>query len=191
MKMEFVVQNIVATASLGEEVDLNALFTRLHPAATYNPEDFPGLVLHMKFRGRKFTFLIFSSGKMVCTGARSSAEVKHGLRALASVLRKLGLVRSGKVTYTIQNIVATSRIGYSVDLEGVAMLVEGSLYEPEQFPGVILKLADPKATFLLFNNGKVVCTGVPTEEELGKAISRVAEKLAGVGIATKAEQGAP
>jgi len=82
-----------------------------------------------------------------------------------------------KATYKIENIVASANFNVELDLYSLAMEVDNVEYEPEQFPGAILKLKDPKASLLLFKNGKVICTGTKSEEEVKKALKRAIELL--------------
>ncbi|MCL4389321.1 hypothetical protein M1397_01765 [Candidatus Marsarchaeota archaeon] len=75
-----------------------------------------------------------------------------------------------KPTYAIVNIVANTELGVDLDLYGLAKLSRDIDYEPEQFPGAIFKVHDPKAALLLFKNGKIICTGARTEADVRKAI---------------------
>lgn len=75
-----------------------------------------------------------------------------------------------KPTYTIVNIVANTELNTDLDLYGLAKLSRDIDYEPEQFPGAIFKVHDPKAALLLFKNGKIICTGARTTQDVRKAI---------------------
>lgn len=80
-----------------------------------------------------------------------------------------------KVEYEVVNMVASANLGREVDLYGVAMEVDNVEYEPEQFPGAILKLKKPTASLLLFKNGKMICTGVKNEKQVEEAINKAYE----------------
>jgi len=57
------------------------------------------------------------------------------------------------------------------------MKLDNTEYEPEQFPGLVYKLKGTKATFLLFSNGKIVCTGTKSEEEVHEALDKLIVNL--------------
>lgn len=157
------VQNIVATTSLGEEVSLTKL-ARTQPNTEYNPDTFPGLVLRVK--KPKSAVLVFSSGNLVCTGTKSIAQVKEVVQQVIKQLKKIGVNVKMKPKITVQNIVASGAINLDLNLNTLALELENTEYEPEQFPGLVYKLDDPTATFLLFSNGKLVCTGTKNKAQL-------------------------
>ena len=79
--------------------------------------------------------------------------------------------------FKVENIVASASLGVELDLYEIAQKVTDVEYEPEQFPGAILKLKDPKASLLLFKNGKVICTGSKSEAEVHHALERAIKLL--------------
>ncbi len=157
------VQNIVATTSLGKPISLTKL-ARMQSNTEYNPEQFPGLVLRVK--KPKSAVLVFSSGNLVCTGTKSIAQVKEVIQAVIRQIAKIGVRITDKPKITVQNIVASGSINLTLNLNLLALQLENTEYEPEQFPGLVYKLAEPTATFLLFSNGKLVCTGTKNKEQL-------------------------
>jgi len=173
-KTSLKVQNIVATTSLGKPVSLTKL-ARTQSNTEYNPEQFPGLVIRIK--EPKTSALIFSSGKVVCTGARSMDKVEESIKKIIKSLEKIGIKITVKPVINIQNIVASGTVGMDLNLNTLAMKLPNTEYEPEQFPGLVYKLAEAKATFLLFSNGKIVCTGTKSEKEVRDALDMLIEKL--------------
>jgi transcription initiation factor TFIID TATA-box-binding protein len=163
MKSNLSVQNIVATASLGKPVSLTKL-ARTQTNTEYNPEQFPGLVLRVK--KPKSAVLVFSSGNLVCTGTKSLAQVKEVINQVIKQLAKIGVKITDKPKITVQNIVASGSIDIKLNLNYLALALENTEYEPEQFPGLVYKLIEPNATFLLFSNGKLVCTGTKNKQQL-------------------------
>ena len=157
------VQNIVATTSLGKEVSLTKL-ARTQSNTEYNPEQFPGLVLRVE--KPKSAVLVFSSGNLVCTGTKSVAQVKEVIQAVIKQIAKIGVKITETPKITVQNIVASGSIDLSLNLNVLALQLENTEYEPEQFPGLVYKLVEPTATFLLFSNGKLVCTGTKNKQQL-------------------------
>jgi len=170
MKDELKVQNIVATASLGKDVSLTKL-ARTNPNTEYNPATFPGLVLRIK--QPKSAVLVFSSGNLVCTGTKSIAQVREVIQQVIKQLRKIGVNVTIKPKINVQNIVASGSIDLSLNLNLLSLELENTEYEPEQFPGLVYKLDDPTATFLLFSNGKLVCTGTKNKDQLDESMKQL------------------
>ena len=168
------VQNIVATASLGTPVSLIKL-ARSEANTEYNPEQFPGLVLRIK--KPKSAVLVFSSGNLVCTGTKSIAQVKEVIENVIKVLRKIGVKVTEKPKIKVQNIVASGSVNLNLNLNLLTLQLENTEYEPEQFPGLVYKLEKPNATFLLFSNGKLVCTGTRNRKELDNAKAQLLKNL--------------
>jgi transcription initiation factor TFIID TATA-box-binding protein len=168
------VQNIVATTSLGKPVPLTKL-ARTQSNTEYNPEQFPGLVLRIK--QPKSAVLVFSSGNLVCTGTKSIAQVKEVIEQVIKQIGKIGIKITQKPKITVQNIVASGSINLSLNLNILALTLENTEYEPEQFPGLVYKLIDPTATFLLFSNGKLVCTGTKNKEQLDESMKQLNKNI--------------
>ena len=162
-KAQLKVQNIVATTSLEKEVSLTKL-ARTQPNTEYNPDTFPGLVLRVK--KPKSAVLVFSSGNLVCTGTKSVAQVRDVVQQVIKQLKRIGVNVKIKPKITVQNIVASGAINLDLNLNTLSLELENTEYEPEQFPGLVYKLEDPTATFLLFSNGKLVCTGTKNKAQL-------------------------
>ncbi|MCP3686255.1 MAG: TATA-box-binding protein [bacterium] len=171
-KKDIKVVNIVISTSLKHDVPLEKMAATLSNTE-YNPEQFPGLVIRIK--EPKTSALIFSSGKVVCTGARSMEKVEESIKKIIKSLEKIGIKITIKPEIKIQNIVASGTVGMDLNLNTLAMKLKNTEYEPEQFPGLVYKLMDSdiKATFLLFSNGKVVCTGTKSETEVNKALDKL------------------
>ena len=169
-KTSLSVQNIVATTSLEKEVSLSKL-ARTQPNTEYNPETFPGLVLRIK--EPKSAVLVFSSGNLVCTGTKSISQVKQVVEQVIKQLKKIGVNVSIKPKITVQNIVASGAINLDLNLNTLSLELENTEYEPEQFPGLVYKLEEPPATFLLFSNGKLVCTGTKNKAQLDDSMQQL------------------
>jgi len=107
------IENVVASATLRHGIDLGDV-VRAFPKMKYHPNKFPGLVFRL--RNPRTAILIFSSGKMVCTGAKSVSEVRRALRTVVRKLKNAGIVILGKLSTKIQNIVASANLGGTVDL---------------------------------------------------------------------------
>ena len=81
------------------------------------------------------------------------------------------------VGFKVENIVASANLNVELDLFSIAMNVNNVEYEPEQFPGAIMRLKEIGTTLLLFKNGKVICSGAKSEEQIARSIKRAAEIL--------------
>ena len=177
---EIKVENVVASASLEHGIDLQAV-VKAFPLVEYRPDVFPGLVFRTK--RPKTANLVFRTGKMVCTGAKSEKEARRALKRVVRKLKKMGMVIRGKLHIKIQNIVASVVLGGKVDLEGFyemggkVDLGGRMMYEPEQFPGVIYMMEDPRTVILIFSSGKMVCTGAKKEEEVNQAVMKLHQEL--------------
>jgi len=164
------IENVVASATLNQKFDLNSVVKGC-PGVEYNPEKFPGLIYRLK--RPKTTTLIFSSGKMVCTGAKSEKEARRATMNVIKELKKSGIIIIDKPDIKIQNIVASGVLGGMADLEKAAYMLKHTMYEPEQFPGLIYRMENPKVVILLFASGKLVCTGAKNEKDVYEAIEKL------------------
>ncbi|KAK9313599.1 hypothetical protein V1522DRAFT_410291 [Lipomyces starkeyi] len=163
-------QNIVATVNLECRLDLKTI--ALHARnAEYNPKRFAAVI--MRIREPKTTALIFASGKMVVTGAKSEDDSKLASRKYARIIQKLGF-NAKFMEFKIQNIVGSCDVRFPIRLEGLAF-AHGhfSSYEPELFPGLIYRMVKPKIVLLIFVSGKIVLTGAKVREEIYAAFEAI------------------
>lgn len=168
------IENIVATVIIDQSLDLNLIESRV-PNVSYQPDQFPGLILRLE--KPKTTALIFKSGKMVVTGAKSTQQLIDAVKKIIKLLRKYGIKIVSKPRIQIQNIVASGDINAYINLERAAYLLEDSMYEPEQFPGLIHRMREPRVVLLIFSSGKMVITGAKEESEVEMAVRNIAKKL--------------
>ncbi len=173
---DFNIQNIVASADLGGELDLSILAMSLD-GAEYDPETFPGLIYRLK--EPKTATLLFRSGKAVCTGAKTMEGVEHAVGTVAANVRKAGVRIADPLRFEVQNIVASADLGQPIDLTSVVISIglENVEYEPEVFPGLVYRLYDPKVVILLFGSGRLVCTGAKRPKDVEDAIKNLSEEL--------------
>ncbi|CEH18038.1 transcription initiation factor tfiid-1 [Ceraceosorus bombacis] len=168
-------QNIVATVNLDVKLDLKTI--ALHARnAEYNPKRFAAVI--MRIREPKTTALIFASGKMVVTGAKSEEDSRLASRKYARIIQKLGFEAKFS-EFKIQNIVGSCDVRFPIRLEGLAY-AHGpfSSYEPELFPGLIYRMVNPKVVLLIFVSGKIVLTGAKVREEIYSAFEKILPVLA-------------
>lgn len=167
------IQNVVAVGSLDQKIDLLSIM-KAFLNVEYRPKKFPGLVFRLK--RPKTATLIFTSGKMVCTGAKSAKLAHSAIKKVVRELKKEGIIILGTPKIKVENMVASADIHGKVDLEYASMVLDNIMYEPEQFPGAVYRMAEPKVVILIFSSGKLVITGAKREEHVYEA----AEKIHGI-----------
>ena len=175
------IENIVASTGIGARLDLNQVISAFE-GAEYNKEKFPGVVY--RTTSPKTAALIFGSGKIVCTGAKSIADVGTGLSKVFEKLREMGIQILNKPEIKIQNIVASADLKRVLNLNAVAigLGLENVEYEPEQFPGLVYRMSSPKVVLLVFGSGKMVITGGKKPEDAEAAVEKIVIELDGVGL---------
>jgi transcription initiation factor TFIID TATA-box-binding protein len=175
------IENVVASTGIGTKLDLNEVI-RILEGADYNKERFPGVVY--RTTNPKTAALIFGSGKIVCTGAKSIEDVSNGLNKVFEKLKDMGIDIPKKPDITIQNIVASADLHTVLNLNAIAigLGLENIEYEPEQFPGLVYRLSTPKVVMLLFGSGKLVVTGGKKPEDAEAAVEKIVEELDGLGL---------
>ncbi|OMO98960.1 TATA-box binding protein [Corchorus olitorius] len=163
-------RNIVSTVNLDCKLDLKQIALQARNAE-YNPKRFAAVI--MRIREPKTTALIFASGKMVCTGAKSEQQSKLAARKYARIIQKLGFPAKFK-DFKIQNIVGSCDVKFPIRLEGLAYSHGAfSSYEPELFPGLIYRMKQPKIVLLIFVSGKIVITGAKVRDETYTAFENI------------------
>jgi len=153
--------------------------------AEYEPEQFPGLIYRLS--NPKTATLLFTSGKANCTGAKSIREVETAIEIIAEKLEKTGVDVYKNPEIVIQNMVATSDLGGELNLSEVAIALglENVEYEPEQFPGLVYRIREPKVVMLLFGSGKIVCAGARKIEDVSLAVEKLSKELSSLGLLRK------
>jgi transcription initiation factor TFIID TATA-box-binding protein len=114
---------------------------------------------------------------MVCTGSKSERQARKAVNKVVDELKRGGIVILSKPEIQIQNIVSSAGLGGYIDLEKATYSLKRTMYEPEQFPGLIYRMDDPKVVILIFTSGKLVCTGAKKETEVHRAISKLQDAL--------------
>ncbi len=164
------IQNVVATVQLGVKLDLKAI-VRQARNAEYNPRRFAAVI--MRIREPKTTALIFQSGKMVCTGAKSEALAALAARKYVRVIQKCGFNAEFE-GFKVQNMVGSCDVHFPIRLEVLALTHSVFCsYEPEIFPGLIYKMKQPKVVLLVFVSGKIVLTGAKSREDIYQAFENL------------------
>jgi transcription initiation factor TFIID TATA-box-binding protein len=173
------IQNMVAYTELNAKISLEEMLRKL-PDTEWQPEQFPGLIY--KIKDPRASALIFSQGKVVCTGTKNTEDLKLAMKKIVEKLRGAGVKVPGNYETRVQNIVASTKITGDIELEELAAALENAEYEPEQFPGLVYRISEPRVAFLIFGSGRVIVAGAQNEESIQKALGKLVENLRKVGV---------
>jgi transcription initiation factor TFIID TATA-box-binding protein len=181
-EIDYKIANVVATVSfkLNEKIDLLKILNKIEDTE-YNPEIFPGLVL--RIREPKATFLIFSSGKMILTGLK---DVPYAVSAVNKLMKKFKEVKINlsNPDIKITNIVASVDFHSFINLNKAIINMDNVMYEPEVFPALIYHMQEPRAVFLIFSTGKIICTKIKNKKDLIKVVYELKKELETQNIMT-------
>ena len=170
------IENIVASGVIADSIDLVELSNKVKNCEL-NKKRFPGAVYRID--EPRITSLIFSTGKIVLTGLRSNKALTDGLAALIKSLNEAGFETLKVPKVAITNMVCSYDLGKSINLNKVVVTfnVENIEYEPEQFPGLVYRIKDPKIVVLIFSSGKLILTGGKNLEAVKKGLDVLEQKL--------------
>ncbi len=182
LKFKIKVQNIVAFTVLGKPISLDEMLQKVEDTE-WQPEQFPGLVY--KIKDPRASALVFSQGKVVCTGTKSLEDLDKAMKKIVSNIRKAGISMPTKYETKVENIVASTKVIGDISLEDIATTLENSEYEPEQFPGLVYRISEPRVAFLLFRSGRVIVAGAQNEEDIHRALGKLVANLGEIGVKVK------
>uniref|UniRef100_A0A8C9WG62 TATA box-binding protein-like 1 n=1 Tax=Scleropages formosus TaxID=113540 RepID=A0A8C9WG62_SCLFO len=165
--LDIIITNVVAVFRTRCHLNLRTI-AREGSNVIYKPE--VGKVL-MKLRKPRITASIWSSGKIICTGATSEEEAKLGARRLARCLQKLGF-KVKFTDYKVVNVLAVCTMPFQIQLiEFTKNNRPIASYEPELHPAASYRIKNLKATVQIFSTGSITVTGtsVPGEVQVGSS----------------------
>jgi transcription initiation factor TFIID TATA-box-binding protein len=170
------IENIVASGVIADSIDLVDVSKKI-PSCELNTKRFPGAVYRIE--KPKIASLIFSSGKVVLTGIRDKKSLAEGLALIMKSLKEAGVDTYDEPKVGITNIVCSYDIGKYINLNKVVITLnlENIEYEPEQFPGLVYRIKDPKIVALLFSSGKIILTGGKNLEDIKRGLDFLEQKL--------------
>ena len=178
MEMQVKIENMVSGITTDQKIDLKEFVERVS-GLEYNPKRFPGAVY--RIHDPKVAFLIFSTGKAICTGAKSKDAINKAVKQLIEKLEEGGIEIKTEPEIKVQNIVASSSLGFKVNLDMLATDCENTEYEPEQFPGLVFRLGEPKTVMLIFRSGKMIITGAKTPEDARTSARKTYDMVREIG----------
>ncbi|WP_440950096.1 TATA-box-binding protein [Methanosphaerula subterraneus] len=170
------IENIVASGVIADSIDLVEVSKKI-ASCELNTKRFPGAVFRIE--KPKIASLIFSSGKVVLTGIRNNQALHDGLEIIMASLKEAGVNTYDVPRVAVTNIVCSYDIGKYINLNKVVITLnlENIEYEPEQFPGLVYRIKEPKIVALLFSSGKIILTGGKTVEDIKRGLDFLEQKL--------------
>ena len=169
LKTEITIENVVATAGINQEINIKKIIKKF-PDVKYVPDKFPGAIIRLN--SPRATILLFRTGSIVCTGTKSEEHAREALVFFTDKLKEFGIdLIHGLSKVKIENIVSSCNLRNKIHLEKAARTLPRSLYEPEQFPGIVHRMIYPKTVILLFASGKLVCTGAKATEDIHLSVN--------------------
>jgi transcription initiation factor TFIID TATA-box-binding protein len=158
--------NIVASGVIADSIDLVELSNKVE-GCELNTKRFPGAVY--RIQEPKIASLIFSSGKIVLTGSRSSEALTEGLAMVIKSLKDAGIDTIKEPKVAITNMVCSYDLGIKINLNRVAVTfnVENIEY----------RIKDPKMVALIFSSGKIILAGGKNLVDIRKAVDILKHKL--------------
>lgn len=173
------IENIVASGAIADSIDLEVISNNIENCEL-NTKRFPGAVYRME--NPKIASLIFSSGKVVLTGIRDNNSLEVGLKLIIGKMKEAGIACYDEPRVAVTNIVCSYDIGNKINLNKVVMTLslENIEYEPEQFPGLVYRIADPKIVALLFSSGKIILTGGKNMDDIKRGLAFLEQKLGSI-----------
>ena len=177
----FHICNVVASFKLDRRMDLGTIHQAYKEISIWDDRIFRRLVLILRLPSPKMSLLIYETGKVICSGALTVADALKSDTMLVDMLSQKHIHAAVLEPAVVHNIVAVASYHRDVDLETLAYSLEGVEYEPEQFPGAVVKLAGCEtpgnASFLVFPTGKVVCLGCRSEEQIVTSLKTLFSQL--------------
>ncbi|WP_332448641.1 TATA-box-binding protein [Methanoculleus sp.] len=170
------VENIVASGVIADSIDLELVSEKIKNCEL-NTKRFPGAVYRIE--KPKIASLIFSSGKVVLTGIRNNPDLHAGLDIIMKSLKDAGVDTYDEPQVAVTNIVCSYDMGRYINLNKVVITLnlENIEYEPEQFPGLVYRIENPKIVALLFSSGKIILTGGKTVEDIKRGLDFLEQRL--------------
>jgi transcription initiation factor TFIID TATA-box-binding protein len=175
------IENIVAFAQVSDLLDIKLLNEKI-PNSSYNPNEFEGISI--KYENPKAATLILSTGKVVCTGAKTVEDVEKTIKKTIKKIKEVGFDIKKGYKIQIENLIASTDFKKEMHLSSIAsgLIMQNMEYHPEEFPGLIYRMDDQCTELILFSSGKLVCTGAKSLEDATSAIKMMEEKLSSIGV---------
>jgi transcription initiation factor TFIID TATA-box-binding protein len=172
------VQNVVVKATFGHRFDLDEIAASLSNVEI-NPEKYNYIIYRMD--NPEVVILIYASGVMVTVSARSKKDSIRAIQNTISRLSELWIRVHPDPEIEVRNILAKVTLPGGVNIELAAMMLEDTMYEPEQFPGLIYKPSEDIG-IIIHHTGNMIVTGAKTEHEMERVVKRSIRCLRKIGV---------
>ncbi|MFW9890344.1 MAG: hypothetical protein ACFFER_19365, partial [Candidatus Thorarchaeota archaeon] len=163
----------VATLDIGQPIDLSSISKQ--PFISYDPSRY--FCAYFKDDTMEAKVSIFTSGKLIAVGAKSEKSAKRDLMHTMGMLHRSMKTKDNVGDITIRNVVITVDLGHDIDLEILQANHSGAIYEPEQFPGAVMRSTQHDASVLAFATGKLVIAGLKSTKSMTRIVEEVVEEL--------------
>lgn len=175
------IENIIAYTQISDLLDIKTLSEKIIDS-NYNPSEFNGLSI--KYDKEKIAVIVLGTGKVFCTGAKEMTDAINKIKKVINQIKKIGFKIKKDYEIQIQNITATANLNKELDLESIAknLILQNIDYQPNAFPGLIYKIDDIHTILIIFNTGKIVCTGAKNIDDATNYIKKFEEKLSSIGV---------
>jgi len=171
-RKEITIVNVVCTADLKQSIDIASFNEYKHLSSNLDLYRC-GYIKDDEMTGR---VTVFANGKLISVGTKSIEQAIFELKKANKILQKYGLAKVIKIKPIVRNIVAHCIVEKHVHLEKLARTLPRSMYEPEQFAGIIFRIHD-SVVALIFASGSVVIVGSKSYEELNSAYFELAQRI--------------
>ncbi len=172
------IEDVTVTTDIKTEIPLEKMVSS-EENADYDADGSKGIVYRIE--KPRATALIFSDGKIVCTGTKSIREAEVAVKNVVEKIKEAGVKIRSEPDMEIEKIVAAFRLRDPLNPEEVSSKLEGAEYDPEKVRAAVYRLDTPESDFLILEK-KIICTGCQSIKDVQKAIVKVKEKLGKIGI---------
>ena len=178
------VENIIVASHLGKEIELIKLATEL-PNARYSSSGNPSVIIEIDTNdSKKAAGVLFGNGKILVTGITTLEKGKEVILKLRNMVKAVDVKVSMKRAIKLENMVVRSNLERTLDLQAIALAIPGTEYDPTRFKGLVLRMDEPDASFILFQSGVLIVTDIVSEAKAKKALNALKQFMAESGIAS-------
>jgi transcription initiation factor TFIID TATA-box-binding protein len=178
------VENVIVASHLGKDIELIKLATEL-PNARYSSSGNPSVIVEMDTTSdKKAAGVLFGNGKIIVTGVESLENGKVIISNLRNIVKTIDPKIKMKRAIKLENMVVRSNLGKTLDLQALALAIPGAEYDPIRFKGLVLRMDEPKASFVIFQSGILIVTDIISEAKAKKALNELEKFMVESGIAS-------
>jgi transcription initiation factor TFIID TATA-box-binding protein len=181
MNIEIRIENVVASADTRTKLNLQLIASSFDDIE-YEPANFPGLIYHVNEpRG---AIIFFSNGNLVCTGLKNIESVGKIVNLVLQKLKEIGISVPQPPEVSIQNIIASCDLKKLLNLNSIAITMSSDRveYDPKHFAGLVYRTGNPPVVNLLFDSGKIVCSGARSIDDVQQALGEFIRELESTGL---------